>query len=80
MKCESVCLVALLFLCTTLIWAYDSRKCDDWPSQTGPCKASFQMWRFIKERMVCEPFIYGGCQGTKNMFDQEADCEKACLQ
>lgn len=54
-------------------------KCDDKPSQTGPCKASFQMWRFIKEQNICESFTYGGCQGTKNLFDREEDCKKACL-
>ncbi|KPU74242.1 uncharacterized protein Dana_GF27285 [Drosophila ananassae] len=79
MKRVSVCLMVLLLLCMAGIWAYDKTKCDDKPSQTGPCKASFQMWRFIKEQKICESFTYGGCQGTNNLFDQEEDCKTACL-
>lgn len=54
-------------------------KCDDEPSQTGPCKAAFLMWRFIRERRECESFMYGGCMATENMFEEEAECREQCL-
>ncbi|KAH8418856.1 hypothetical protein KR222_004590 [Zaprionus bogoriensis] len=54
-------------------------KCNDKPTNTGPCKAAFPKWRFIKATRQCEPFIYGGCKGTKNMFDSEDECKKHCL-
>ncbi|XP_016961723.1 kunitz-like toxin PcKuz1 isoform X2 [Drosophila biarmipes] len=60
-------------------WAYNARNCDDVPSQTGPCKASFQMWHFIKERLRCESFTFGGCFSTQNIFELEAECQEQCL-
>ncbi|XP_041675041.1 trypsin inhibitor-like [Drosophila eugracilis] len=80
MKFESgLFIILLIFVAGTC--AYNTRKkCDDLPSQTGPCKASFEMWRFIKERLKCESFIYGGCQSTQNIFELESDCKKEqCL-
>lgn len=57
-----------------------SELCDDAPSQTGLCKASIEKWRFMKETKQCESFTYGGCQGTKNLFDSEKDCKNQCLK
>ncbi|XP_016979539.1 trypsin inhibitor isoform X2 [Drosophila rhopaloa] len=71
--------IVVLLLFVVGVWAYNTRKCDDKPSQTGPCKASFQMWRFIKERLKCESFTYGGCLSTKNIFELESDCKGQCL-
>ncbi|XP_017055843.1 isoinhibitor K-like [Drosophila ficusphila] len=71
--------VVFLLLFLARVWAYNSQKCDDLPSQTGPCKASFRMWRFIKERMECESFTYGGCLSTNNIFELESDCKEQCL-
>ncbi|KAH8368920.1 hypothetical protein KR200_004112, partial [Drosophila serrata] len=53
--------------------------CYDEPSQTGPCKAAFPSWRFIKEKKLCESFLYGGCEATKNIFDDEEECREQCL-
>ncbi|XP_017006274.1 trypsin inhibitor isoform X2 [Drosophila takahashii] len=78
MKFQFVLIIVSLFFVAG-IWAYNARNCDDVPSQTGPCKASFQMWRFIKKRLECESFIYGGCQSTRNIFELESDCQEQCL-
>ncbi|XP_032595459.1 kunitz-type serine protease inhibitor HMGS2 [Drosophila grimshawi] len=71
-------LLCLLFVLLLTSNAYNSKECDDKPSETGPCRAFFPMWRFIKETRQCEPFIYGGCQGTRNMFDDEEECKRKC--
>ncbi|XP_030561646.1 PI-actitoxin-Aeq3b-like [Drosophila novamexicana] len=71
--------LALIFLFLLASDAYNARKCDDKPCQTGPCRAFFPMWRFIKNARQCEYFIYGGCQGTRNMFEDEKDCKAQCL-
>ncbi|KAI8042920.1 hypothetical protein M5D96_004243 [Drosophila gunungcola] len=71
--------IIVLILCVVVVWSYNAQKCNDEPSQTGPCKASFQMWRFIKKRLECESFTYGGCLGTKNIFELESDCREQCL-
>ncbi|KRF98812.1 uncharacterized protein Dwil_GK27655 [Drosophila willistoni] len=78
MKVLVLCFV-FSFLILQLALAYNEKKCDDAPSEVGPCKASFQMWRYIKEINACEEFIYGGCRGTRNLFDSEKDCIKQCL-
>ncbi|KAM8714744.1 hypothetical protein ACLKA7_001151 [Drosophila subpalustris] len=57
-----LCCILLIFLISSD--AYNKKKCDDKPSETGPCKALFPMWRFIKETRQCESFIYGGCKAT----------------
>ncbi|XP_017032933.1 trypsin inhibitor [Drosophila kikkawai] len=74
----SLCIVLLLFVAG--LWACDAQNCYDEPSQTGPCKAAFPSWRFIRERWVCEPFVYGGCRATENIFDDEEECRQLCLR
>ncbi|XP_037711056.1 PI-actitoxin-Aeq3c isoform X2 [Drosophila subpulchrella] len=72
-------LIFVSFLFVAGIWAYNARNCDDVPSQTGPCKASFQMWHFIKKQLKCESFTYGGCYSTQNIFELESECKEQCL-
>ncbi|KAH8283165.1 hypothetical protein KR054_012581 [Drosophila jambulina] len=55
-------------------------KCNDEPSQAGPCKAAFPSWRYIRDRQLCEPFLYGGCQATENIFEDEEECRELCLR
>ena len=45
--------------------------------ETGPCRGSFPSWGFA--RGTCVEFTYGGCGGTDNRFDTEADCEAECV-
>lgn len=54
-------------------------KCDAKPCETGPCRAMFPMWRYIKKSNMCESFVYGGCEGTKNMFETEEECKQQCM-
>uniref|UniRef100_A0A5F8HA00 BPTI/Kunitz inhibitor domain-containing protein n=1 Tax=Monodelphis domestica TaxID=13616 RepID=A0A5F8HA00_MONDO len=34
----------------------------------GPCRAYYLRWFFDKKAMTCEPFVYGGCYGSRNNF------------
>ena len=47
-------------------------------SETGPCKASFPRWFYDVKKGKCSQFIYGGCDGNKNNFRTEEECEKRC--
>jgi hypothetical protein len=45
---------------------------------TGGCAASFPSFWHNPELGKCEPFFYGGCNGTANRFETLAACEAAC--
>ncbi|XP_034134875.1 WAP, Kazal, immunoglobulin, Kunitz and NTR domain-containing protein 2-like [Drosophila guanche] len=55
-------------------------KCDDVPTETGPCQGEFEMWRFDNVNRQCESFIYGGCQATNNFFETGMHCVLNCLK
>ncbi|KRG03697.1 uncharacterized protein Dmoj_GI26106 [Drosophila mojavensis] len=80
MKCYVWPMIGILLLFIHVCYSYNAKICDAEPSKTGPCRAMFTMWRFIKAKKLCESFIYGGCQGTKNLFDSEKECKKNCLK
>src|SRR5258706_8167285 len=48
------------------------------PMVSGPCDAFFPAWWHNPATGVCEPFIYGGCQGNANNFPSLAACQQAC--
>ncbi|XP_060754627.1 amyloid beta (A4) precursor protein a isoform X2 [Neoarius graeffei] len=47
-------------------------------AETGPCRAMFSRWYFVKEEGRCAPFIYGGCGGNRNNFESEEYCLSVC--
>nr|ACQ73735.1 seminal fluid protein 30A9 [Drosophila yakuba] len=77
MNFQSVCIILLLLVAGS--WAYNPYFCDDEPAQKGPCKALLFMWRFNKQQQRCEPFDFGGCTKSKNIFGNESDCKRECL-
>jgi len=42
------------------------------------CKAYIEKWTYVSRQGECVPFIYGGCHGTENLFDTQAQCEARC--
>lgn len=52
--------------------------CEADPKVMGPCEAAISSWSFIEETGTCEHFLFGGCEGTANRFDSEAECEETC--
>lgn len=44
----------------------------------GPCEAALSRWAYDHEKVTCEQFTYGGCQGTRNNFRSEEACVKTC--
>ena len=42
------------------------------------CFAYFPRWWYNYNTKQCEPFIYGGCYGTRNKFETEKLCYNAC--
>jgi len=43
-----------------------------------PCEALFFKWTFSGDSGRCQPFTYGGCDGTENLFDSEYQCQRKC--
>ncbi|KAH8295400.1 hypothetical protein KR018_010895, partial [Drosophila ironensis] len=49
------------------------------PVSTGPCTQWQTRYYFNKERQTCEPFTYGGCDGTGNRFNDAYECQTVCI-
>jgi hypothetical protein len=48
------------------------------PPDSGPCEAAIDRWFFNAERGVCQPFVYGGCEGNGNNFQSLEACHATC--
>uniref|UniRef100_A0A673C4F5 BPTI/Kunitz inhibitor domain-containing protein n=1 Tax=Sphaeramia orbicularis TaxID=375764 RepID=A0A673C4F5_9TELE len=52
--------------------------CSGAELQVGPCRAAFQRWYFNSLTGRCQRFIYGGCKGNKNNYENEESCRSMC--
>ncbi|CAH0556809.1 unnamed protein product [Brassicogethes aeneus] len=57
----------------------DDEKCS-LPLMRGPCGGNFTKWYFDKNDQKCKKFLYGGCKGNYNQFEDKVDCESDCLK
>ncbi|CAH8513801.1 unnamed protein product [Schistosoma guineensis] len=48
------------------------------PIESGPCRASIEMFAFSVDQWRCIKFIYGGCHGNSNQFASIEECEAVC--
>ncbi|XP_045580363.1 kunitz-type protease inhibitor 2 isoform X2 [Salmo salar] len=48
------------------------------PSDSGPCRAAFNMFYFDHSTSSCQSFIYGGCQGNSNRYVTLDECMARC--
>lgn len=48
------------------------------PQTEGPCRANIPRFYFDLAKLKCLIFDYGGCQGNRNNFATESDCETHC--
>lgn len=44
----------------------------------GPCTESKALWYYDSHNGVCAQFIYGGCEGNSNRFQNRQECEQKC--
>jgi len=51
--------------------------CEQDP-ETGTCRGSMERWYYDKKSGLCKQFEYGGCDGNKNNFETQDQCEKIC--
>jgi hypothetical protein len=42
------------------------------------CKGYIKKWTFDETESACVSYVYGGCNGTKNLFDTEEECQAVC--
>ncbi|XP_059482397.1 PI-actitoxin-Afv2b-like [Neocloeon triangulifer] len=48
--------------------------------QTNSCEAIIPSFTFNSRTGKCENFIYGGCNGSRNLFKTRAQCRVSCEQ
>ncbi|XP_045152669.1 tissue factor pathway inhibitor isoform X2 [Echinops telfairi] len=48
-------------------------------AQDGPCKARIMRFFFNIHTQQCEEFIYGGCLGNNNSFENLEECRENCV-
>ncbi|XP_033028408.1 kunitz-type serine protease inhibitor bitisilin-3-like [Lacerta agilis] len=48
------------------------------PLDTGPCKENFPRFYYDAKTKKCIPFEFGGCNGNRNNFMNEAECLREC--
>ncbi|BFZ20773.1 hypothetical protein BsWGS_23812 [Bradybaena similaris] len=48
------------------------------PPDVGPCKAAIPKYFYNPKTGTCEEFIYGGCPGNQNRFNNINACRTAC--
>ena len=42
------------------------------------CLAFKMMWSYKEDLGMCDAVVYGGCDGTENLFDSEYKCQRTC--
>ena len=48
------------------------------PYKSSPCKALIYKWTHDSHTRTCKEITYGGCLGTKNLFEMEEECLATC--
>ena len=43
------------------------------------CMAFFQRFTFNSKSLECEPYIYGGCGATANLYLSKEECKASCI-
>jgi len=47
--------------------------------ETGNCRGNFPNYYYNQTTRKCELFVYGGCGGNGNRFNDALSCTKACI-
>ncbi len=61
------------------IWATSLRRNREFQCPLSrSCYAFFPKFTFSSDEGKCVPYVYGGCMGTENLYDSEAECKETC--
>lgn len=48
------------------------------PSEAGICTESLTRWYYSPHTHQCIEFMYGGCNGNENNFENKTTCDETC--
>ncbi|XP_034666898.1 chymotrypsin inhibitor SCI-II-like [Drosophila subobscura] len=72
----------LLLLCCLMASALATLKspvCGEEVGKKGDCRASLPKWTYREDKNECTEFLYSGCHGNANLFDDKVKCEQTCV-
>nr|UMA83372.1 conotoxin precursor conkunitzin [Conus judaeus] len=81
MEGRGLAVVLILASCLSALSVGDKRSLPAvclQPVVVGPCAASLQRYYFNHHYDICQPFVYGGCNGNGNRFITMAACVNTC--
>ncbi|CAK9304525.1 unnamed protein product [Gordionus sp. m RMFG-2023] len=75
-ECQTTCIMSQVAAEGSII---DINPCLQ-NQDAGPCSNYTLKWHYNQVNQRCRQFYYGGCVGNKNNFDNEYECQRACIQ
>ncbi|XP_017075789.1 chymotrypsin inhibitor SCI-III [Drosophila eugracilis] len=68
----------LCCLLGTALAALKNPICGEEFGKIGNCRSQQNMWTYRRDTNECIKFLYSGCHGNNNLFENRVKCEQTC--
>ncbi|CDS43595.1 proteinase inhibitor I2 Kunitz metazoa [Echinococcus multilocularis] len=70
-------LLALMLLCVVCLSQGRADICN-LKIERGNCQSHIKVYGYNRKKGHCEHFIYSGCGGNANRFNDRSECKRVC--